>query len=350
MKKLDFVLSASLALAACHNQTAKTAPTPTPTQLGLKADSSETGHSVNVLPQNDHSEDATKNAKAIKDKVSALMAEQNALISELQKIEPKIAFICQNASKECVSGLRVLSKKNIPDDVMASCSGAFDPNDTCIDDEMIKRGLADKLAEVYEAGNACLHQVAIECPPKAKKAQEIMKDPAFKDEEKKQGAIQKDLNMRSYSGGQSQTDWKACELVADKTTGGGSDKRRQAFYDSPTTEAYGALMQLETAKLTEKVKCTDRMKKEAKKDAGIAGLLKQTRKNLHWTETEEFLTCTDSDPEFKSKSEALESVVAAYVENPTTAGRKAYLQAEINKFDRRRACEKELAGKDSKKK
>lgn len=348
MKKLDFFLSASLALAACHNPTAKTAPTST--QLGLKADSSETGHGMNVLPQKDQAEEAA--AKAIKDKVSALIAEQKELIGKLQKQKMLMADIsfCEVVTQECFNELGALSKKNIPADAMAACPGTFDPNDTCIDDKMIEKGLGNALIEVYEAGNACLHQEAVECPPKAKKARKIMDDPAFKAKEKRQYAIQKGLNIRSSSGDQSQTDWKACKLVADKITSGESDKRRKAFYDSPTTEAYGVFMQAETATLQEKAKCTDKMEKEARHKPEIAQLLKQTRANLFSSLTEEFLTCTQTDPEYKKKDQELEDAVDAYVKNPTTAGRVAYLQAEIAKFDRRRACEKELAGKDSEKK
>ncbi len=120
---------------------------------------------IAVEPEQSPDESKKPADLAKKERLTALLIEQNRLHTRMGKMEPELVAVCSEINRDCVEASRNLYRSNIPSEVIDKCRETLsDPEDTCVDLSMIDLGLTSELIAVYESINACLRKITEDCP------------------------------------------------------------------------------------------------------------------------------------------------------------------------------------------
>ena len=86
-----------------------------------------------------------------------LFNEQNEISARIGQAAPGIEKLeCMTSQQSCAEEQTKLYFNVVPLEVIQKCPNYSNNEDTCVDDEMVKRGKIDELIELYKIGNKCL--------------------------------------------------------------------------------------------------------------------------------------------------------------------------------------------------
>lgn len=89
-----------------------------------------------------------------------LFNEQNAAYARINKALPVTKRLqCLTSQQQCAEEQTKIYFDVIPRDVIEHCPNYSLNKDTCVDDEMYKRGKVDVVIELYKIGNKCLAEI-----------------------------------------------------------------------------------------------------------------------------------------------------------------------------------------------
>jgi hypothetical protein len=327
MNKPSLFLSAALALGACAKNDV---PAESPAESHFAQNRSVTGNA-------DPSHKPSVSEKQ-KERLAGLIAAQIELHDQAEKMDSGVRRICMQIHDDCMTAYSAMFRKNIPADVRHICAGTLnDTKSSCVDDEMIERGKADELIEVYESGNTCLRKIVTDCAAKMEAARRIEADPVFDAERKKQAEIRKRIAGLKPHKFLSWGDWMAHDLIDKRNSQNEEKKLHDAFYENPTAEGFRLYMEAHTRLMEADEKRFSDLIEEGKQNPAIAKLLAESQRYSK-SDVMAPSRCVDNNPEFELRDNAWHAAIAAYAENPSTVGRIKYLEAEIARYKFLEAC------------
>ena len=95
-----------------------------------------------------------------KAELKSLFNEQNEIFARIGQAAPGIAKLeCMTSQQTCMEEQTKLYFNVVPLEVLQKCPEYSNNKNTCVDDEMVKRGKIDELIEVYKIGNRCLAEI-----------------------------------------------------------------------------------------------------------------------------------------------------------------------------------------------